>query len=314
MHDGNVLVTGASGQIGRILYGNLELRCDHKVVASDIVPLHEVEYFETLDITDSAKLDEIITLHDIKYIYHMAAILSAKGEKDPKKAWDINMNGLLNVLNASVQHKIRGVFFPSSIAVFGNDYDRSNTSQHSLLVPRTTYGITKAAGELWCQYYFDNFGLDVRSLRYPGIIGYSTLPGGGTTDYAVHIYHEAIKHGRYTCYLESDAVLPMMYMDDAIQGTLKLMQADKERIKIRTSYNIQGMSFSPDDLAKEIKKHMPHFEMSYDVDYRQEYAKYWPERLIDTNAKVDWGWQSETNLAQLTEIMLENIMQNNYHV
>ncbi len=304
-----ILVTGANGQIGTVLTQALrEVHGTDHVLATDIrKPDIESGPFEMLDILNVQRINEIIEDHGITSIYHLAAILSASGEWNPQKTWNVNMNGLLSILEISRATGIRKVFFPSTIAVFGKTTPRVGTPQHTVIEPTTVYGITKASGELWCQYYHKRFGLDVRSVRYPGIISYQSMPGGGTTDYAVDIYHQALQHGQYTCYLEAGTKLPMMYMDDAIRATIELMEAPVENIKVRTSYNLSAMSFAPEDVADSIKKHIPSFTISYKPDQRQEIAASWTESIDDSPARKDWGWKHEYDLDKMTEIMLTEL-------
>ncbi|MEO1711868.1 MAG: NAD-dependent epimerase/dehydratase family protein, partial [Bacteroidota bacterium] len=306
----HVLVIGANGQIGSVLTNQLRrLFGKNQVIATDIRPLateHDGP-FEILDVLNKDRLAEIIQEYQISQIYHLAAILSAKGEQKPVHSWDINMTGLLNILEVGRNSSIKKIFFPSSIAVFGPNVPRDNTPQEVVLTPTTVYGISKVAGEIWCQYYYDKYGLDVRSLRYPGIIGHQSLPGGGTTDYAVHIYHEALNKGRYECFLAEDMELPMIYMDDAIRATIELMEAPAEQIKIRTSYNLAGMSFNPAQQASSIRKHLPDFQISYAPDYRQAIAASWPNSIDDRAAQNDWHWKPAFDLPGMTLDMLQNL-------
>ncbi len=306
MKTDNILVIGANGQIGTVLTEALRLKHgnDH-VVATDLSPAKTPGPgpFETLDVLDAVRLGEIIRRYDIRVIYHLAAILSATGEQHPKWAWEVNMGGLFHVLEAAREYRIQ-VFFPSSIASFGPFAKRQNTPQHGPLEPTTVYGISKVAGELWCQYYFLRYGVDVRSLRYPGIISYQSMPGGGTTDYAVDIFHKAVQGQEFVCFLREDTRLPMMYMDDAVRATLMLMEAPAERIKLRTSYNLAGMSFTPGELSAEIRKHHTGFSVQYQPDFRQAIADSWPESLDDSDARRDWGWAPRYDLASMTEEML----------
>nr|5Z75_A Chain A, Artificial L-threonine 3-dehydrogenase [synthetic construct]5Z75_B Chain B, Artificial L-threonine 3-dehydrogenase [synthetic construct]5Z75_C Chain C, Artificial L-threonine 3-dehydrogenase [synthetic construct]5Z75_D Chain D, Artificial L-threonine 3-dehydrogenase [synthetic construct] len=308
-HMMKILVIGACGQIGteltvalREIYGN------ENVVASDIrEPNEESGPFEKLDVMDKERLEEIVEKHKITQVYHLAAILSATGEKNPLFAWDLNMNSLLNVLELAREGKIDKIFWPSSIAVFGPTTPKENTPQHTVMDPSTVYGISKLAGERWCEYYHEKYGVDVRSIRYPGLISWKTPPGGGTTDYAVDIFHKALEDGKYTCFLSEDTALPMMYMDDAIRATIELMEAPAENIKIRSSYNLAGMSFTPEEIAEEIKKHIPDFEISYEPDFRQAIADSWPASIDDSVARKDWGWKPEYDLDKMTEDMLKNL-------
>ena len=285
----NILVIGASGQIGSELV--LELRKEfglNKVIASDIIPSSEEIMssgpFEQLDVTDSSKLLEIVKKHKITQIYLLAAILSANAESKIEKAWDLNMSSLFNVLNLAKEKIVKKIFWPSSIAVFGPNTIKDNTPQFAITEPNTVYGISKLAGERWCEYYYNKFQVDVVSLRYPGLIVWKSQPGGGTTDYAVDIFHEAIKNKSYNCFLEKNTFLPMMYMQDAINATLKVMNADANKVQIRSSYNISGISFSPEDISNEIKKHITNFSISYSADFRQKIADSWPNSIDDSIA------------------------------
>jgi nucleoside-diphosphate-sugar epimerase len=260
-----------------------------------------------LDITDVNMINQIMSKHKISQVYHLAAILSASGEKNPFLAWQVNMSGLLNILEACVTNNVKKVFFPSTIAVFGPTTPRVKAPQQTVTEPVTIYGISKLAGEGWCNYYFQKENLDVRCLRYPGLISYNTRPGGGTTDYAVDIFYEAVQQAKYECFLKKDTTLPMMYMPDAIRGTLELMNAPADKISIRTGYNFSGFSFSPEQIADEIKKHIPAFEIDYLPDYRQELAASWPQSIDDSVARHDWNWKPEFNLASTTEDMLRHI-------
>ena len=303
-----VLVIGAGGQIGTELVTTLRLlHGSENVIASDIRQNIEDDHFIRLDVTNQAELFESIKEHQFTQIYHLAAILSAKGEQNPLWAWDINMQGLINVLEAGRQLNIDKIFYPSTIAVFGSGVDRDNTLQQSVLIPETVYGISKAAGENWCNYYFKKYGLDVRSVRYPGIIGYKSMPGGGTTDYAVDIYHQAVQGLNFTCFLDKDTTLPMMYMEDALKATVKLMQAPKEEVKIRTSYNIAGCSFSPEEITASIQVFYPHFKTEYQPDYRQAIAAMWPKVINDQDARNDWGWKPKFDLQKMSADMIKNL-------
>jgi nucleoside-diphosphate-sugar epimerase len=263
--------------------------------------------FQTLNVLDKVELENIVKKDGVSQIYHLAAILSAAGEKNPIQAWDLNMGGLLNVLEVAREYKIEKVFWPSSIAVFGPSSEKNNTSQNAFKDPNTIYGISKLSGEHWCEYYFNKYGVDIRSVRYPGLIGYKSLPGGGTTDYAVDIYHKALKGEKFTCFLSEHTYLPMMYMDDAIQATLQLMDAPKEKITIRTSYNIAGLSFSPAEIYQSIVKHYSNFEIEYQSDFRQAIADSWPNSIDDSKAKVDWGWKPKFNLEAMTSAIITNL-------
>ncbi|MBK7700843.1 MAG: NAD-dependent epimerase/dehydratase family protein [Saprospiraceae bacterium] len=304
-----ILVTGANGQIGRVLtealrnvYGN------DAVLATDITKLETTkEPFEFLDILNNQRLREIVEDHKITQIYHLAAILSANGEWNPIKTWNINLNGLLAILELAREKEMDKIFFPSTIAVFGKTTPRINTPQDVPLLPTTVYGMSKSTGELWCNYYFQRYGVDVRSLRYPGIIGWQSLPAGGTTDYAVEIYHEALKNGKYECFLAENTRLPMMYMDDAIKATIDLMSAPKADIHVRYGYNLAAMSFSPAEIAQEIKKHIPNFEITYKPDFRQDIAASWTESIDDSKARSDWKWKPDFDLKKMTIDMLSHL-------
>ncbi|MEP3387488.1 MAG: NAD-dependent epimerase/dehydratase family protein [Reichenbachiella sp.] len=303
------LIIGAGGQLGTVLtqalrniYGN------DQVVRSDMRMLDNITGpFEVIDATDASRIEDVVKQYQIEEIYHLAAILSANGEKNPLGTWDINMKTLFNVLEVSRLNGVKKVFYPSSIAVFGSEVDQTNTPQASFLNPSTVYGISKAAGENWAQYYFQRYGLDVRSLRYPGVIGYQSLPGGGTTDYAVDIYHKAIEGENFSCFLEENTTLPMIYMDDAIRATIELMQAPKESIKTRTSYNLAGMSFSPAEIAASIQELYPDFKITYEPDFRQQIAASWPQSIDDSRAREDWGWQPAYDLKSMTADMIKNL-------
>ncbi len=304
-----ILVTGANGQIGRVLTEELRKKFGtNAVLASDITKLPvTVEPFEFLDILNLQRLKEIILDNGINEIYHLAAILSANGEWNPMKTWNINLNGLLSILELARECNMNKVFFPSTIAVFGNTTPRKNTAQDVPLLPSTVYGMSKATGELWCNYYFKRYGVDVRSLRYPGIIGWQSLPAGGTTDYAVEIFHAALKNKHYECFLKEDTRLPMMYMDDAIKATIDLMEAPSETISVRYSYNLAAMSFNPSEIAAEIKKHIPEFTISYKPDFRQDIAASWTESIDDSVARNDWQWKPKFDLASMTIDMLDHL-------
>ena len=304
-----ILIVGSNGQLGTVLTEKLRLIYGTvNVIASDLYKKIGFEdNFITLDATDFKAVEEVVLKNKNTQIYHLAAILSAKGEQNPLGTWDLNMKTLFNVLEVSRLHKVKKVFFPSSIAVFGENIDKENTLQSSNLTPTTVYGMSKVAGENWANYYFKKYGLDVRSLRYPGVIGYQSLPGGGTTDYAVDIFHKAVKNEAFECFLEASTMLPMMYMDDVIRATLELMDADKEKITIRTSYNIAGMSFNPEQIALSIKEYYPDFKIAYKPDFRQLIANSWPKCIDDTAARNDWNWKPEYNLNLMTKTMIENL-------
>lgn len=306
-----ILITGACGQLGselttrlRAMYGK------ENVVASDISePSENIADgpFELIDVLDKDKLAKTVAEYDIQQIYHLAAMLSAKAEQNMSQAWKLNMDGLLNILDLAKEESLDQVFWPSSIAVFGPDAPKKNTAQDAALNPTTVYGISKMAGEQWCAYYHQNFGVDVRSLRYPGLIGYKSMPGGGTTDYAVDIHYKALQHKLFHCFLNKGSYLPMMYMDDAIDATVQLMQADESDIQIRTSYNLAAISFSPDEIAEVIRKHVPDFEIRYEPDYRQKIADSWPDSIDDSPARQQWGWQHQYDLESMVEDMIANI-------
>lgn len=306
-----ILVIGAGGQVGVELVNALRGEYGReKVVAADIRhsdTLAQAGPFIILDALDSTALRQAIETHHIGTVYMMAAMLSATGEKQPMKAWHLNMESLLIVLELAREQVIDKIFWPSSIAVFGPSSPKLRTPQRCVMEPSTVYGISKVSGEMWCQYYHDKHGVDVRSIRYPGLIGSKSAPGGGTTDYAVHIFHEALATGRYECFLSADRSLPMMHMDDAIRATIELMNAESSRLSIRTSYNISGLSFSPRQLAEEIRTHLGTFEMSYRVDFRDELAASWPESIDDSVAEADWGWHSSYDISRLTKSMLEDL-------
>ena len=304
-----ILIIGANGQLGSVLTKELQkIHGKKNVIASDIFLDTDFDgIFEVIDATDLNAIKAIINKYSIKEIYHLAAILSAKGEEKPLSTWDLNIKMMLNVFEVSRLNNVNKVFFPSSIAVFGDQAPLFDTPQSSFLNPATVYGISKAAGENWAQYYFTKYGLDIRSIRYPGIIGYQSMPGGGTTDYAVDIYHSAVKNEKFSCFLNSDTKLPMMFMNDAIRSTIELMQSPIENIKIRTSYNLAGMSFSPSEIYNEIKKSYPNFKIEYNSDFRQKIADKWPKSIDDKEASNDWGWKPEYNLSSMTLIMLEKL-------
>lgn len=308
MNQRTVLITGANGQIGSVLTQALRDRLGAKnVLATDIRKGAPGEGpFEILDALDDERLGELVQKYNIGTIYHLAAILSAKGEQNPRQAWQVNMDSLFNVLEAAREYDLR-VFFPSSIAVFGDNTPGQNTPQDTIMQPTTVYGISKVAGEQWCQYYHQKYGVDVRSVRYPGIIGYQSLPGGGTTDYAVDIYHKAVLGQPFECFLASDARLPMMYMDDAIRATIELMEAPAAAIGVRTSYNVAAMSFTPAEIAAAIQQEVPGFSISYAPDFRQKIAASWPESIDDRAAREHWGWIPAYDLQRMTSEMLENL-------
>lgn len=307
-----ILILGACGQIGTELTAALrEKYGKHKVIASDIregnEELMQSGPFEIADATDYRAIEDLVIHHEITDVYLMAAMLSATAEKFPEKGWHLNMTSLFNVLNLAKDKKIEKVFWPSSIAVFGSTTPKTDTPQQTVMEPSTVYGISKQTGERWCEYYYNKYGVDVRSVRYPGLISWKTLPGGGTTDYAIDIYHKALKHNRYTCFLNESTTLPMMYMDDAIRATINLMNAPREAIKIRSAYNLAAISFNPEEIAASIRKQLPDFKISYEPDFRQAIADSWPQSINDSEAQKDWGWQHEYDLDSITQIMLENI-------
>ena len=305
-----ILVIGSSGQLGTELVQNLRnVYGIENVIASDVKVTEKSEEgpFEVIDVLNAQVLLEIVKRHKINQVYLLAALLSATAEKMPKLAWDLNMNGLLNVLDLAKEKIIDKIYWPSSIAVFGPNTPKENTPQYTIMEPSTVYGISKQAGERWCEYYFNKYNVDVRSLRYPGLIGWKSNPGGGTTEYAVHIFHNALKSGTYECFLTENATLPMMYMPDAIKATIGIMQADADKIKIRSSYNLAGFSFSPKEIAAEISKHIPDFKISYKEDSRQQIADSWPKSIDAREATADWGWKPEFNLSGMTADMIGNL-------
>jgi nucleoside-diphosphate-sugar epimerase len=310
MHSEKILIIGAGGQIGVELVAKLsEMYGSSNVIASDLknTSLFKNNPFETLDALNKTALFDVVKKHGITQVYHLAAMLSATGEQNPMFAWKLNMESLFHVLDLAKEKHISKIYWPSSIAVFGPTTPSQNTPQYTVMEPSTIYGISKQAGERWCEWYNHKFGVDVRSLRYPGLIGWKSAPGGGTTDYAVHIFHEALKSGKYECFLSENTVLPMMHMEDAIRATIELMHAPDEKVKIRGSYNLSGISFSPKEIAMEIKKFIPSFSISYKPDFRQAIADSWPKSINDKEAREDWGWKEYYDLAKLTENMLTNL-------
>lgn len=310
-----IIIIGANGQIGSELAVALRQKFGTgNVITSDIrhpETLKEGEIFETINVLDKEALKSLLTKHQPTQIYLLAAMLSATGEQYPQKAWDLNMNGLLNVLDLALELGIKKIFWPSSIAVFGPHSPKQNTEQYCIMDPNSIYGISKLAGERLCEYYHHKYGLDIRSIRYPGIISWKTAPGGGTTDYAVHIFFEALKHGKYSCFLSAGTELPMLYMEDAVRGTVELMEAPSENIRIRSSYNLAGISFTPAQIAEEIKKILPNFEMSYvENDPRQAIADSWPASIDDSYAQQDWGWKPTFDLETMTKDMIRNLKTN----
>jgi len=305
-----ILVIGSNGQIGTVLTNKLGEKYGFKnVIGSDLrSPETPTQFiFEECSVLDKEKLEQIINKYNISDVYLLAAYLSAKGEKNIDKAWDLNINGLLHILNFAKEKKIQKIFWPSSIAVFGPTTPKNNVTQHAITEPTTIYGVSKLAGENLCNYYHNKFGIDVRSIRYPGLIGWESMPGGGTTDYAVDIFHEAIKHKEYTCFLSEDRILPMMYMDDAIKATIGIMEAPVDKIKIHTSYNLSSFSFSPKELEGEIKKHFPKFKIKYKLDERDQLAKGWPASINDKHARSDWKWKPNFNLSQMVSDIILNL-------
>lgn len=305
-----ILIIGASGQIGIELAQELSLLYgSSNVIAADLKPISALtnNAFEKLDVLDKDALLNVVKKHGISHIYLLAALLSATGEQNPMFAWKLNMEGLFNVLDLAKEKHISKVYWPSSIAVFGPTSPRVNTPQYTIMEPSTVYGISKQAGERWCEWYFHKYGVDVRSLRYPGLIGWKSEPGGGTTDYAVHIFHQALKNKTYECFLSADTALPMMHMEDAIRATIEIMHAPAENIKIRGSYNIAGISFTPAQIAAEIQKHIPDFTISYKPDFRQEIANSWPQSILEYEANKDWNWSAKYNLSSLVDNMLKNL-------
>ncbi len=307
-----ILVIGSSGQIGveltlalRRIYGNAN------VIASDLREENELLKgsgpYVSLDVMNKEMLHVQVIRQNVTQIYLLAAILSATGEKNPNLAWNLNMQGLLNVLDIAKEEQIKKVYWPSSIAVFGPTSPKKNCPQQTIIEPTTVYGISKYAGEFWCNYYFQRYGVDVRSLRYPGLISYKSAPGGGTTDYAIEIFHDALEEAHYDCFLEKDTYLPMMYMPDAIRATIELMEASAEKISIRTSYNISAMSFSPEEIAAEVKRYVPGFTVNYEPDYRQAIANSWPQSIDDSVARRDWGWSHEYDIRKMSKDMIDNL-------
>lgn len=307
-----ILVIGAAGQIGveltlalRKIYG------EANVIASDLREENPITRgtgpYVNVDVMNKEMLHVQVIRQNVTQIYHLAAILSATGEKNPKLAWNLNMQGLLNVLDIAREEKLKKIYWPSSIAVFGPTSPKQNCPQQTIIEPTTVYGISKYAGEFWCNYYFQRFGVDVRSLRYPGLISYKSPPGGGTTDYAIEIFHEALEQQEYTSFLKEDTYLPMMYMPDAIRATIELMNASADKLSVRTSYNISAMSFSPKEIAEAIRKHISSFKIKYNPDYRQEIADSWPQSIDDSKAREDWGWKEEFGLREMTKDMLNNL-------
>jgi nucleoside-diphosphate-sugar epimerase len=307
-----ILVLGSGGQVGTDLVAQLRSNYGSDcVIASDIKEA-SAEYkeqgpYELLDVLDKNRIREIFQKYKPTQVYHLAALLSATAEEHPKFGWDLNMNGLFNIFDACLEYKVARVFWPSSIAVFGPSTPKIATPQYTVMDPNTIYGISKLAGERYCEYYHQRWGLDVRSIRYPGLIGWKALPGGGTTDYAVDIFHKALEDNQYTCFLSNTTALPMMYMDDAIKATIDITEADPKLVKIRSAYNIAGMTFTPDEIANEIAKHLPGFSIDYKLDHRQAIAESWPQSINDIEARTDWGWYPKFNLESLVTEMISNL-------
>ena len=307
-----ILIIGACGQIGTELTQKLRgIYGVENVIASDIRKLNvdvvNSGPFEVINALDFNQIQHLVEIHEIDEVYLMAALLSATAEKNPAFAWDLNMNSLFHVLNLAKAGKIKKIFWPSSIAVFGPTTPRENTPQYTIMEPSTVYGISKQTGERWCEYYHNIYGVDVRSIRYPGLISWSSPPGGGTTDYAVDIFHKAIAKKKYDCFLSSETKMPMMYMDDAIAATIQIMQSPKEQIKIRSSYNLAAMSFTPTEIAEEIKKHIPEFTITYHPDFRQKIADSWPASIDDSAAREDWNWNHKFDISSMTKDMLDHL-------
>jgi nucleoside-diphosphate-sugar epimerase len=315
--DTKILIIGACGQIGTELTNKLRtIYGKDNVIASDIRKLNtdivNEGIFEVVNALDYNQIEHLLEKYQITDVYLMAALLSATAEKNPAFAWDLNMNSLFHVLNLAKAGKIKKIFWPSSIAVFGPTTPRENTPQYTIMEPSTVYGISKQTGERWCEYYHKQYGVDVRSIRYPGLISWSTPPGGGTTDYAVDIYHKAITDGKFTSFLSENTGLPMMYMDDAIKATVSIMQVPAENVKIRSSYNLSAMSFTPAEIAEEIKKHFPDFTINYEPDFRQKIADSWPASIDDSEARKDWGWKNDFDMENMTVEMITKLKENVY--
>ena len=307
-----LLILGASGQIGNELTQSLrKIYGNERVIASDIregnADMMNSGPFELINATDKNQILQIVQKYKVTQVYLLAAMLSATAEQHPQKAWNLNINSLLAVLDLAKEKHIKQIYWPSSIAVFGPTTPKQNTPQKSVMEPSTVYGISKLAGEFWCNYYHDKYGVDVRSLRYPGIISWKSKPGGGTTDYAVDIYFSALEEGKYTCFLSENTRLPMMYMDDAVNATIQLMQTASHKIKERTAYNLSAISFTPREIALEIKKHIPEFEILYKPDFRQKIADSWPQSISDSKAREDWNWQHQFDLSSMTKDILTNL-------
>ena len=311
MSKDKILIIGSNGQIGSVLTRALRLKHGHdNVIASDTrLPTDGNNYlpFEILDATDAAKLAYVVERYRITHIYHLAALMSGKSEVNPLETWNLNMDGLFNVLEAARHHKVKKVFFPSTIAVFGSNTPRVNTPQDTIRTPETSYGMSKVAGENWCSYYFKKYGVDVRGIRFPGIIGHQTEPCGNTTDYAIDIFHKALKNETFICYLKQNTRLPMLYMNDAIRAIVELIEAPESKITIRSSYNISGVSFTPSEIYEEIKIHIPHFKIIYKPDFRQNLAETLPESVNDKTAQTDWGWTPQYDLKKIVSEMLDHL-------
>lgn len=309
MSKNRILVIGACGQVGTELVQNLaEKFGSDRVIASDIRDNADfAARYLKLDVLDREAVKSVVNEFQVTEVYHLAALLSATAEKNPEFGWKLNMDGLFSILDLAKDGLIKKIFWPSSIAVFGPSTPKANTPQQTIIEPTSVYGISKFAGERWCDYYFRRYGVDVRSIRYPGLIGWKSLPGGGTTDYAVEIFHKALESGEYECFLSAETSLPMMYMSDAIKATIDIMQAPSDQIKIRSSYNISAMSFNPAEIAVEISKHIPEFQISYAPDFRQEIANDWPASIDDSLAREHWNWKNDYDLAGMTSDMLENL-------
>lgn len=309
MSKNRILVIGACGQVGTELVENLaEKFGSDRVIASDIRDNADfAARYLKLDVLDREAVKSVVNEFQVTEVYHLAALLSATAEKNPEFGWKLNMDGLFSILDLAKDGLIKKIFWPSSIAVFGPSTPKANTPQQTIIEPTSVYGISKFAGERWCDYYFRRYGVDVRSIRYPGLIGWKSLPGGGTTDYAVEIFHKALESGEYECFLSAETSLPMMYMSDAIKATIDIMQAPSDQIKIRSSYNISAMSFNPAEIAVEISKHIPEFQISYAPDFRQEIANDWPASIDDSLAREHWNWKNDCDLAGMTSDMLENL-------
>ncbi len=304
-----ILIIGAKGQIGSVLTVELQkIYGSGSVVASDLKDDPNFNgIFEVIDATKFEMINTVVQKYKITQIYHLAAILSAKGEQNPLNTWDINIKTMFNVFEVARLNNVSKVFYPSSIAVFGEGATKENTPQNAFLNPSTVYGISKVAGENWSQYYYNRYGLDIRSIRYPGIIGYQSLPGGGTTDYAIDIFHKVVNGENFECFLKKDTKLPMVFMEDAIRATIELMDTPKENITVRTSYNLASMSFTPQELVTEITKIYPNFEVRYKPDFRQEIAASWPKSINDSEARIDWNWKPQFDLKSMTEMMVEKL-------